>query len=278
MAEKHKLPSMAESIPVRGPIWSSFYLHIILAVAGSICCYLLVTNSGLPYLRQPAVVPETAEQLFSEAELSEHNGIASESLYLVILGYVYDVTKGAKHYGPGESYHMFVGHDASRSFVTGEFERYSDELSDVSGLTDTELQQLLTWKEFYDKTYPYLGKVTGRYFDGTGQETEYLRLIRARVEKATAQAALDGPKYPSCNVEWKVEVGTRVWCSNRSGTGQERAWVGRPRKVLPGLNEPGHAMQFCACLPDEATDDEAVYVPFPNCDENAESCVIPDQQ
>uniref|UniRef100_A0A2M4BX51 Putative heme/steroid binding protein n=1 Tax=Anopheles marajoara TaxID=58244 RepID=A0A2M4BX51_9DIPT len=262
---------------VREPNGNQFYRHIVLAVAGSIFCYLLITYSGLSYFRRPEIVPKTGEHLFSEAELSVHNGITGESLYLVILGHVYDVTKGAKHYGPGESYHMFVGHDASRSFVTGEFERYSDELSDVSGLTDAELQQLLTWKEFYDKTYPYLGKVKGRYFDGAGQETEYLRSVRARVEKAAAQAALDGPKYPSCNVEWKVEVGTRVWCSNRSGTGQERAWVGRPRKVLSGLNESGHAMQFCACLPDDATD-QAMYARFPNCDENAESCVIPDEQ
>ncbi|ETN67832.1 hypothetical protein AND_000342 [Anopheles darlingi] len=278
MAEKQKLPPTTDSVVVPGPVWKPFYRHIILAVAGSVCCYLLSSYSGLPYFRQPAVVPRTAEQLFSEAELLEHNGVTSESLYLVILGHVYDVTKGAKHYGPGESYHMFVGHDASRSFVTGEFERYSDELSDVSGLTDAELQQLLTWKEFYDKTYPYLGKATGRYFDGIGQETEYLRLVRARVEKAAAQAANDGPKYPSCNVEWKVEIGTRVWCSNRSGTGQERSWVGRPRKVLPGHNESGRAVQFCACLPDDATDDETMYVRFPNCDESAESCVIPDQE
>lgn len=30
-------------------------------------------------------------------------------LYLVILGHVFDVTKGSKHYGPGSGYHGFIG-------------------------------------------------------------------------------------------------------------------------------------------------------------------------
>jgi hypothetical protein len=38
-----------------------------------------------------------------------------------ILGSVYDVSSGAKHYKPGGSYHFFLGKDASRAFVTGDF-------------------------------------------------------------------------------------------------------------------------------------------------------------
>lgn len=38
-----------------------------------------------------------------------------------ILGEVFDVSKGAKHYGKGGPYEGFTGKDASRSFVSGDF-------------------------------------------------------------------------------------------------------------------------------------------------------------
>uniref|UniRef100_A0A182SI14 Cytochrome b5 heme-binding domain-containing protein n=1 Tax=Anopheles maculatus TaxID=74869 RepID=A0A182SI14_9DIPT len=218
------------------------------------------------------------ELLLTEAELSKFNGKDNELLYLVILGHVYDVTAGVKHYGPGQSYHMFVGHDATRSFVTGEFEQYTSELSDVSSLKEADLLQLFTWKEFYDKTYIYVGKLIGRYFDSLGQQTAYYQHVLDRAAKANASKDSER-QYPSCNVEWKVEMGTRVWCSNRSGNGQERSWVGRPRKVaMDDGNVDGDdrsSEQFCACVPEDDTNEQ--YVPFPGCDMTAESCIVPDQ-
>lgn len=41
--------------------------------------------------------------------------------YPSILGEVFDVSKGAKHYGKGGAYEGFTGKDASRSFVSGDF-------------------------------------------------------------------------------------------------------------------------------------------------------------
>lgn len=38
-----------------------------------------------------------------------------------ILGEVFDVSNGAKHYGKGGAYEGFAGKDASRSFVSGDF-------------------------------------------------------------------------------------------------------------------------------------------------------------
>lgn len=47
-------------------------------------------------------------KVFTRDELKKYNNIEN-GLYLSILGQVFDVTKGAKHYEPGASYHIFVG-------------------------------------------------------------------------------------------------------------------------------------------------------------------------
>lgn len=49
-------------------------------------------------------------QLFTKDELSKYNGDENSiGLYLAIMGSVYDVQKGVKHYGIGGSYHFFAG-------------------------------------------------------------------------------------------------------------------------------------------------------------------------
>lgn len=48
-------------------------------------------------------------QIFTADELKQYNGIEKPQLYLALLGNVYDVTKGEKHYGKDGSYNYFVG-------------------------------------------------------------------------------------------------------------------------------------------------------------------------
>lgn len=48
--------------------------------------------------------------VYTKEELAKFTGEAEEQpIYLSILGSVFDVTKGRKHYGPGCSYSYFVG-------------------------------------------------------------------------------------------------------------------------------------------------------------------------
>lgn len=51
---------------------------------------------------------------------------------------MFDVTKGARNYGPGGAYHFFAGRDASRAFVTGCFRTHLTH--DVRGLSPHEEQ------------------------------------------------------------------------------------------------------------------------------------------
>lgn len=48
------------------------------------------------------------EILFTKSALKKYTNL-DDGLYLAILGQVFDVTNGAKHYGPGETYHVFTG-------------------------------------------------------------------------------------------------------------------------------------------------------------------------
>ena len=48
-------------------------------------------------------------KLFTDAELAKFDGSRGPQLYLSVLGSVFYVTKGGKHYGPGGTYHAFVG-------------------------------------------------------------------------------------------------------------------------------------------------------------------------
>lgn len=48
--------------------------------------------------------------LFTKDELSKYDGDENSlGLYLSIMGTVYDVQKGVKHYGVGGGYHFFAG-------------------------------------------------------------------------------------------------------------------------------------------------------------------------
>ena len=50
------------------------------------------------------------ERVFTKVELSEYDGSKDhKKLYLGIMGKVFDVSKGDKHYGPGGGYHFFTG-------------------------------------------------------------------------------------------------------------------------------------------------------------------------
>jgi hypothetical protein len=74
-----------------------------------------------------------------------------------------DVTKGEKHYKKGGSYEHFIGIDASRSFVTGDFKK--DLTDNLDGLSDAQVADLINWKQFYDTTYTFIGILEGRFYN-----------------------------------------------------------------------------------------------------------------
>ena len=57
----------------------------------------------------------TSDMNFSPQELLEFDGSKPDTpIYVAIKGLVYDVTSKREAYGPGGSYHVFAGKDASK--------------------------------------------------------------------------------------------------------------------------------------------------------------------
>lgn len=131
-------------------------LSILLGVVAIVLNFDFFLNSIRTYLNHD-VNSKSKLRLFTKDELKSFNGIDKDILYLAILGQVFDVSKGAKHYGPGQSYHVFVGQDATRCFVTGQFEPESVS-DDVIGLNNQELRSLNHWLKFYNKEYTKVGE------------------------------------------------------------------------------------------------------------------------
>lgn len=153
------------------------------------CSLLFGFAASVPITGDSAVEDHTqGARVISKQELALHNGKDAPELWLSILGEVYDVTKGSQYYGEGASYSVFVGRDGSAAFVTGNFTPEGAESALVDALTDNQLYQLDTWKDFYAKEekYPFVGLLHGAFYDESGHPTAELE----RVRKASAEGKI----------------------------------------------------------------------------------------
>ncbi|XP_040569152.1 neuferricin [Lepeophtheirus salmonis] len=186
----------------------------------------------------------SGERIFTKDELKLYDGSSvKRGIYLAILGQVFDVTRGREYYGPNGGYSFFSGKDASRAFVTGEFND-GGLVDDVSGLSLDDYLGLAEWSDFYKKDYAFVGKVIGRFFDKNGKETPAFWELDKKILEAQEEAekkSAEKKTFPPCNSEWNKQR-HRVWCTDKSG-GINRPWVGVPRKLYyPGRQER------CACV------------------------------
>ncbi|KAK4390320.1 Membrane-associated progesterone-binding protein 4 [Sesamum angolense] len=185
------------------------------------------------------------ERLFTAEELALYNGTDTGlPILLGILGSVFDVTKGKSHYGVGGGYSHFSGRDASRAFVSGNFtgEGLTDNLH---GLSSTEVKSIVEWRDFYIRTYIFVGKLVGRYYNNDGNPTKYLKGVEAKAARGAQlleKQKKEEDKLASCNSKWSQEEGSEVWCDK-----------GYPRLVQRPLEIAltGKMSKRCACFEED---------------------------
>ncbi|XP_040908258.1 neuferricin [Toxotes jaculatrix] len=212
-------------------------------------------------------------RILSRHELSLYNGEeGSKGLYLAILGQVFDVHKGHKHYGPGGAYHFMAGKDASLAFITGDFTE-SGLTDDVSSLSPLQVVALYDWLTFYQRDYQTAGVVIGRFYSEAGQPTEALLQVEASLaegKRIKAQSEAERIHFPACNSEWSASRGGRVWCSTKSG-GVVRDWTGVPRKLFSA----GSSGVRCVCVEDPSVAEEDPNLQkYEGCPPHADSCSV----
>ncbi|KAG5683939.1 hypothetical protein PVAND_013195 [Polypedilum vanderplanki] len=214
--------------------------------------------------------------MFTSEQLKEYNGEGdNKKLYLGIMGEIFDVTRGEKHYGLGQPYHNYVGKDASKAFITGEFDAKngkSNALDHVLSLSPSELVSLKKWRDFYIENYDFVGRLIGRFYEPDGTPTEYFWAIDRKIQfglKQQEEEANFQREFPPCNMEYKREKGTRFWCTTQSG-GVERELAGYPIQLF---NQDAKTFS-CIC-----TEKENFELPqfrkYENCDDKIRSCFVP---
>ncbi|CAN1790962.1 Membrane-associated progesterone-binding protein 4 [Linum perenne] len=210
---------------------------------------------------------QSPQRLFTTQELSLYNGTDdSLPILLGILGSVFDVTKGKSHYGVGGSYNHFAGRDASRAFVSGNFtgDGLTDSLRDLS---TTEVKGIVEWRDFYVRTYIFVGKLVGRYYDEHGNPTKTLKGVEAKAARGKQLAEkqkTEEAKQASCNSRWSQDEGGEVWCDD-----------GYPRLVQRPLEIAltGKMSKRCACFKEEELEQTGLEV-YQGCDYVAQKCQV----
>mmetsp|Transcript_2436 Transcript_2436/g.4538 ORF Transcript_2436/g.4538 Transcript_2436/m.4538 type:complete len:173 (-) Transcript_2436:687-1205(-) len=122
------------------------------------------------------------DRIFSSEELSGYVGKDGGQIYLSVLGEVYDVTEGKDYYGEGSSYSFFAGADRSACFFSGDFTEEGAK-KNILDYTPTQIKSLEEWRSFYEKheKYSFVGKLEGQFYDSSGEPTQYLKDVTAKM-------------------------------------------------------------------------------------------------
>lgn len=92
-------------------------------------------------------------------QLKQYDGTdPSKPIYISVRGRVFDVSTGKSFYGPGGSYAMFAGKDASRALAKMST-RDEDVIGSLDELTDKELSVLADWERKFEAKYPIVASL-----------------------------------------------------------------------------------------------------------------------
>eukprot|EP00903_Cladosiphon_okamuranus_P016704 g15397.t1 len=122
--------------------------------------------SGYPVVGKVVPPPKELRE-FTLEELRPFDGTtetpeghAAPPIYVGVKGKVYDMSYGgAAMYGPGKSYNLFAGRDASVALAKMSFDLENLEKPDMTKMTEQDLTVLQDWAEKISKKYPVVGTI-----------------------------------------------------------------------------------------------------------------------
>ncbi|PHT98798.1 Membrane steroid-binding protein 2 [Capsicum chinense] len=131
---------MTEIILQYTGLWPTAFFTIVALMVVTykvVCGMFFSADDFVPIKRQPLHLGDMTKE-----ELRAYNGSDSEKpLLMAIKGKIYDVSTSKMFYGPGGSYAMFAGRDASRALAQLSF-KPEDINGNLEGLSDAQLEIL----------------------------------------------------------------------------------------------------------------------------------------
>lgn len=186
-------------------------------------------------------------RVYTKEELKKYDG-SDEALpmLLCVLGEVFDVTSGAKHYGKGSGYNVFLAQDSSKAFHTGEF---NTPVEDVRDLNMMAVQDVTGWRSFYRKheSYHFAGVLEGLYYDAAGKPTAALVEVNALESKAQGATEYEEQiqkKLPTCAMAYSGESKMTTITCDRNEQGLQR----QPRILTWTHSGTEKEVSRCVCL------------------------------
>ncbi|KAJ8544157.1 hypothetical protein K7X08_028668 [Anisodus acutangulus] len=133
-----------------------FTIVALMVVTYEVICGMFVSpHDFVPIKTQPPLHLGD----ITEEDLWAYNGSDSQKpLLMAIKGHIYDVSTSKMFYGPGGSYAMFAGRDASRALAQLSF-KPEDINGNLEGLSDAELEILQDWEDKFMEKYARVGQL-----------------------------------------------------------------------------------------------------------------------
>ncbi|CAF1614076.1 unnamed protein product [Adineta ricciae] len=113
-------------------------------------------------VKMPPQLPKMPKQDLTVEQLRGYNGVDSNGRILTaIYGDIFDVSRRSDLYGPGGSYSLFAGRDATRALSKMQLTQslFSDEYDDLADLADNERSTARNWHEDFREKYDIVGRL-----------------------------------------------------------------------------------------------------------------------
>lgn len=158
-------------------------VNLVLVGIIAFLVYMIFKSKIKPEARKEVKRLPKLRRDFTVEELRKYDGTGPDGRILIAInGSVYDTTWNTASYGPGATYAILAGRDASRGLATFTLTSVKDEYDDLSDLDSEQVSYMKEWELQFKEKYDYVGKLLKpgeaptNYSDeedeGSQQETE----------------------------------------------------------------------------------------------------------